>query len=260
MEADVIDAERKKSTSMRLERLLRPQSIAIVGASVTPGSLGESVLANLKEWGYGGEIHLINPKRPMIRGKECLGTVAELPQGVDCAVLAIPGAAVLASVQSCAERGVGSAIVFSAGFAEAGEEGGVAQRELTRISKEYEMALQGPNCLGMVNYVDGIPLTFVVTPPQAQIDRPGAAIFSQSGALAAVIAVNMRHHRIPLTYSISTGNEAATGIEDFVEHLLEDASTRVFALVVEQFREPKRFLELARRVRDAGKFIVLLHP
>ncbi len=122
------------------------------------------------------------------------------------------------------------------------------------------MALEGPNCLGMVNYVDGIPLTFVVTPPQAQIDRPGAAIFSQSGALAAVISVNMRHHRIPLTYSISTGNEAATGIEDFVEHLLEDASTRVFALVVEQFREPQRFLELARRVRDAGKFIVLLHP
>lgn len=260
MEVDLLDAERKKPASLRLERLLRPRSIAIVGASATPGSLGESVLVNLKEWGYGGEIHLINPKRPVIHGRECLGSIAELPRGVDCAVLAIPGAAVLASVQSCGERGVGSAIVFSAGFAEAGEAGRAVQRELTRISKECRMTLQGPNCLGMVNYVDGTPLTFVVTPPQARIDRPGAAIVSQSGALAAVISVNMRHHRIPLTYSISTGNEAAAGVEDFVEHLLEDASTRVFALVVEQFREPKRFLELARRVRDAGKFIVLLHP
>ena len=122
------------------------------------------------------------------------------------------------------------------------------------------MVLEGPNCLGMVNYVDGIPLTFVVTPPQTQTDGLGAAILSQSGALAAVLAVNMRHQGILLTYSVSTGNEASIGIEDFLERLLEDASTSVFALVVEQFREPKRFLKLARRVRRAGKFIVLLHP
>jgi len=111
-----------------------------------------------------------------------------------------------------------------------------------------------------VNYLDGIPLTFIVTPPQVRSVSPGAAIISQSGALAAVIAVNMRHLAIPLTYSISTGNEAVTGLEDFVEHLIADTSTRVFALVVEQFRQPKRFLELARRARAAGKFIVLLHP
>ncbi len=88
---------------------------------------------------------------------------------------------------------------------------------------ESDLILEGPNCLGMVNYVDGIPLTFVVTPPQARTDRPGAAILSQSGALAAVIAVNMRHHAIPLTYSVSTGNEAASSIEDFLEHLLTTA-------------------------------------
>ncbi len=243
-----------------MERLLRPRSIAIVGASATPGSLGESVLLNLETAAFRGELHLINPKRPTIHGRECLSSVEELPDGIDCAVLAIPVSAVLASVKSCAEKRVGSAIVFSAGFAEAGEEGRAAQEELARIAREHQMVLEGPNCLGMVNYVDGIPLTFVVTPPQTETDRPGAAILSQSGALAAVIAVNMRHHRIPLTYSVSTGNEAATGIEDFVEHLLGDAGTRVFALVVEQFREPKRFLELARRARDAGKFIVLLHP
>jgi acyl-CoA synthetase (NDP forming) len=259
MEAEVIEAEQKKMRA-RLERLLRPRSIAILGASATPGSLGESLLMNLEEAGYGGELYLINPKRPTIHGRECLGGIEEMPKGVDCAVLAVPGAAVLRSLQACAERGIGSSIVFSAGFAEAGKDGRAVQSELARIARQHQMVLEGPNCLGMVNYVDGIPLTFVVTPPQAQTDRPGAAILSQSGALAAVIAVNMRHHGIPLTYSVSTGNEAATGIEDFVEHLLDDASTRVFALVVEQFREPKRFLELAGRARNVGKFVVLLHP
>ena len=112
----------------------------------------------------------------------------------------------------------------------------------------------------MVNYVDGIPLTFVVTPSQPATRTRGAAILSQSGALAAVLAVNMRHHGIPLTYSVSTGNEAASGVEDYLEHLIRHRATRVLALVVEQFRQPKRFLELARRTRAAGKFIVLLHP
>ena len=243
-----------------IDRLLRPRSIALVGASSTPGSLGDSVLANLEENGFSGELHLVNPKRPVIRGRQAAGSIEELPEGIDCAVLAIPGAAVLPAARACAAKGVASLIIFSAGFAEGGEEGRAAQQELTRIAGEHGMTVEGPNCLGMVNYVEGIPLTFVVTPPQERTMKPGAAIISQSGALAAVIAVNMRHQKIPLTYSISTGNEAASGVEDYVEHLLGDAATRVLALVVEQFRRPKRFLELARRAEENGQAIVLLHP
>jgi len=260
MEPDAIEIDQKQIARERLNRLLRPRSIALIGASSTPGSLGESVLTNLEEADYRGDVYLVNPKRLTIHGRQCLGAIEELPQGIDCAVLAIPGGAVLASVRACAAREIKSAIVFSAGFAEAGEEGRAAQCELAYIAQEHEIAVEGPNCLGMVNYVDGIPLTFVVTPPQSRTDGPGAAIVSQSGALAAVIAVNMRKHEIPLTYSISTGNEADRGVEDFIDHLLDDRTTRVLVLVVEQFREPKRFLELARRARREGKFVVLLHP
>ncbi len=275
----MIDLENTLETQSRqakFARLLRPRSIALVGASSTPGSLGDSVLQNLEASGYAGDLYLVNPKRPVIRGRQSLGSIDELPQSIDCAVLAIPGAAVLAAVRACAKRGVGSLIVFSAGFAEGGDEGLAAQRELAQIAVDHGMLLVGPNCLGMVNYVDRIPLTFVVTPPQpdrnasddavagAPINAPsnasGAAILSQSGALAAVIAVNMRHHRVPLRYSISTGNEAASGVEDFFDHLITENSTRVFALVVEQFRQPRRFLELARKARAQGSFIVLLHP
>ncbi len=256
----MIHLESSSATRPRLDRLLRPRSIALVGASSTPGSLGESVLLNLRNSEYSGDLYLVNPKRPVIHGYACLGSIAELPEGVDCAVLAIPGGAVLEAAQACAEKGIGSVIVFSAGFAESGEAGKAAQCELARIARENDMIVEGPNCLGMVNYIDAIPLTFVVTPPQAQSNSPGVAIISQSGALAAVIAVNMRHQGISLTYSISTGNEASQGVEDFLEHLIHDSSTRVMALVVEQFRRPKQFLALARRAREKGKFIVLLHP
>jgi acyl-CoA synthetase (NDP forming) len=260
MTPNLIEAENTQASRANLERLLRPRSIALIGASATPGSLGGSVLLNLELAGYAGDLYLVNPKRPVIHGRQSLGSIDELPENVDCAVLAIPGSAVLESVQACAQKRFGSAIVFSAGFAEGGEEGRFAQRELANIARDHGMVLEGPNCLGMVNYVDGIPLTFVVTPPQPRQDIPGAAILSQSGALAAVIAVNMRRHAIPLTYSVSTGNEAAAGVEDFIEHLIGDPKTRAFALVVEQFRQPKRFLHLARRARQAGKSVVLLHP
>lgn len=256
----MIDLDVKQATRAQMNRLLRPRSIALIGASVKPGSLCDSVLTNLEEAGYSGELYLVNPKRPMIHGRTCQGSIDELPEGIDCAVLAIPGPAVIESVRACAMRGVGSAIVFSAGFAEAGEAGRSAQRELQSIARDHGMIVEGPNCLGMVNYVNDIPLTFVVTPPQTRKDAAGVAIISQSGALAAVIAVNMRHHGIPLTYSISTGNEAETGVEDFIEHLIGDRTTRVFALVVEQFRQPKRLLDLVRRASEAGQRIVLLHP
>ena len=159
------------------------------------------------------------------------------PNGVDCAVLAIPGHAVVETARACAAKEVGSLIIFSAGFAEAGEAGQAAQRELARIAREHGMIIEGPNCLGMVNYVDTIPLTFIVTPLQERSDAPGVAIISQSGAMASVIAVNMRHHDIKLTYTVSTGNEAASGVEDYLEHLIGDAGTRVMALIVEQFRQ-----------------------
>jgi acyl-CoA synthetase (NDP forming) len=182
MNSRAIDLEQKTKHG-RLSRLLRPRSIAIVGASSTAGSLGESVLANLETSGYCGELYLVNPKRPIIHGKQCYGAIEELPAAVDCAVLAIPGTAVLASVNACALKGIGSAILFSAGFAEAGEAGRAAQNDLARIAREKDILLEGPNCLGMVNYVDGIPLTFVVTPPQAQTDCPGAAILRRAELL-----------------------------------------------------------------------------
>lgn len=243
-----------------LDRLLRPRSVAIVGASEKPTALGNQVLANLDRHGFSGDIHLINPKRPVIDGRRCLGGIDELPEGVDAAVLAIPGAAVLGAVRALAERKVGAAVIFSAGFAEGGEEGLAAQREVARIAAETGMIVEGPNCLGMVNYVDGVPLTFVEVPPLRLHNRRGVGIVSQSGAMAVVLGTTLMAKELGISISVSTGNEAASGVEDYVEYLLDDPHTQVIAMIVEQFRKPARFLALAERARELGKPIVLLHP
>lgn len=243
-----------------LHRLLRPRSVVIVGASPTPGALGASVLANLDRHGFAGDIHLINPKRAEIGGRKCLASIDDLPLGVDAAVLAIPGPAVLPTVRALAARGIGAIVIFAAGFAEGGEDGLAAQREIAAIAAEHGIVVEGPNCLGMTNFVAGIPLTFVETPPVRLDGRPGIGIVSQSGAMAVVLATTLMAKSLGLSVSVSTGNEAATGVEDYVEHLLGDSHTSAIAMIVEQFRQPARFLALADRAREAGTPIVLLHP
>lgn len=243
-----------------LDRLLRPRSVVIVGASDKPGALGASVLSNLIRNGFPGDVHLINPKRAEIGGRPCLPSVDSLPDGVDAAILAIPRIAVLDTIKALAARSVGAVVIFSAGFAEGGEEGLAEQREIGRIAQESGMVIEGPNCLGMTNFIDCIPLTFVETTATPLGDRDAIGIVSQSGAMACVLSVTLAARDLGLSFSISTGNEAASGVEDYVDYLLGDASTKVIAMIVEQFRKPAHFLAAARRAREMGKTIVLLHP
>lgn len=243
-----------------IARLLRPKSVAVVGASDKPGALGASVLGNLDRNGFAGEVYPINPKRETIGARACLPSVDALPEGVDAAVLAIPQPAVLDAVRGLAARGCGSVVIFSAGFAEGGPEGLAQQAELTRIAEETGMVIEGPNCLGLVNYVEGIPLTFVETKCVAPGGRRAIGVVSQSGAMAAVFSTTLMAREVPVSYSVSTGNEAGSGVEDYVDWLVEDPDTHVIAMIVEQFRKPQAFLTAARRAREAGKPIVLLHP
>ncbi|GAB2791500.1 acetate--CoA ligase family protein [Halomonas shantousis] len=248
-----------------VKRLLTPRSIAIVGASATPGALGASVLGNLERNAYSGDIYLINPKRSEIGGRPCLNEIAALPQGVDVALLAIPQAAVLDAVRELAERRVGAVVIFSAGFAEAGEEGLAQQREIARIAARAGMLVEGPNCLGCIHYRQRLPLTFIevaISADEAERHRqhPAIGILSQSGAMMTVLNTTIASRDLPLSYAISTGNEAASHLEDYLEYLLEDPGTPVIAMIAEQFRQPRRLLALARQARERNKRLILLHP
>ena len=247
-------------TAAMIARLLRPGSVAVVGASDKPGSLGASVIGNLERNGFAGTIYPINPNRDTIGGRACLPSVEALPEGIDVAVLAIPQPAVLDAVRGLAARRAGAAIIFSAGFAEGGPEGLAQQAEVARIAEDAGMVIEGPNCLGLVNHVAGIPLTFVETRCRAPAGARAIGVVSQSGAMAAVLCTTLMSRDLAVSYSISTGNEAASGVEDYVDWLVGDADTDVIAMIVEQFRKPKRFIDAALRARAAGKTIVLLHP
>ena len=256
---------RSAVSAQAVGRLLRPESIAIVGASPTPGALGASVLANLERNDYRGRIYLVNPKRDEIDGRPCVNSIDQLPDGIDVAVLAIPQPAVLDAVRALAARRVGAVVIFSAGFAEAGQQGIAQQREIARIAAQAGMLVEGPNCLGCINYLDRVPLTFIettVSDAQAQRNRahPAIGILSQSGAMMAVLNTTLASRNLPLSYAVSTGNEAASHLEDYLAFLLDDPGTRIIALIAEQFRQPGRLLAAARRAREAGKLLVLLHP
>jgi acyl-CoA synthetase (NDP forming) len=243
-----------------IERLLRPRSVAIVGASATPGALGAGVLANLDRFGFAGDVHLINPNRREIDGRPCLRSTHDLPHGVDCAVFAIPSSGLKDAMAGCAARGVGGAVIFSGGFAEAGPAGRALQDEISDIAREHGIVLEGPNCLGFVNNVDRVALTFSHAAPIDIEGRRAIGIVSQSGAMASVLRAAFDAHGVAFSYAISTGNEAVSSIEDYIAFLLDDAATTVIVLIAEQFRHPRRFLELARGARACGKLIVVLHP
>ena len=251
----------KRFTNQQIDRLLRPKSVAVVGASDRPGALGATLLNNLVQYEFAGDIYPVNPKRDEIAGLKCYHTVDDLPEGVDCAVLAIPRPFVLDAVRSLAARNCGAVVIYSAGFSEAGEEGMRDQLELGAIAAEHGMVIEGPNCLGATNYVARVPLSFVETnmqtPPKGQ---RAVGIASQSGALAAVLATTLHPRGCYVSTSVSTGNEAASGVEDFVNWLVDDEDTHVITMYVESLRRPRAFIEAARRARAAGKPIIMLHP
>lgn len=251
----------RRFTNEQIDRLLRPKSVAVIGASDRHGALGCTLLNNLVQYKFDGAIYPVNPKRDELLGLKVYHTVNDLPHGVDCAVLAIPRPFVIETVRDLAKNGCGAVVIYAAGFSEAGEEGAKDQAELARIAVEYGIVIEGPNCLGCTNYVAGIPLTFVET----NMKQPGpgqraVGVASQSGALAAVLATTLHPRGCYVSTSVSTGNEAASGVEDYVEWLVDDPATHVIAMYVETFRRPAAFLAAARRARAAGKPIVLLHP
>ncbi len=251
----------RRFTNEQIDRLLRPKSVAVVGASDRHGALGATLLNNLVQYAEGVDVYPVNPKRDELHGLKVYHSVNDLPEGVDCAVLAIPRPFVVQTVRDLAARKCGAVVIFSAGFSEAGEEGLRDQQELVSIAEESGMILEGPNCLGCTNYLHRTALTFI----EASMKSPpkgarAVGIASQSGALAGVMATTLHARDAYVSHSISTGNEAASGVEDYLEWLVDDEDTHVIAMYVETVRRPKAFIAAARRARAAGKPIIMLHP
>lgn len=250
------------STRSPVDRALRPRSVAIVGVSATPGSAGRNALNNLIVGGYDGDIHMVSRSGVEIDGRTSVGSIAELPEGVDLAILAVPAAAMLETVEACTARRVGVSIIFASGFAELGEEGKAAQDALVAAAGAGGMFLIGPNCLGYRNYVDPMFVGFSggMTPTLSPEDGKAVAVLTQSGGMMAHLTLALTARHLPISYGVSTGNEASLGIEDFLADFAQDEKTRSVIVFAEQVRRPKDFLAAVAACRDQGKAVVLMHP
>ena len=241
-----------------IARLIRPQSIAIVGISPEPGSHGAAMLKSLASFDYGGAIHLVSRNRREAFGRPCTGAIDDLPMGIDLAVLCVPRAAVMDAVAACGRRRIGGAIVYASGFAETGDAGLAEQKALADLARRAGIALLGPNCLGYINHVDGIALCLPLPEPRRD-DNPSVGFLAQSGAMMLAACDLARAKGFGFTQLVSTGNEAVVGVEDFLAEMIEDDATRVILLFMEEIRRPALFLELAARARERRKPIVMFH-
>jgi acetate---CoA ligase (ADP-forming) len=243
---------------MRVDRLLRPASIAIVGISPEPGSFGATMLSSLQSFDYGGAIHLVSRRSNDVFGRPCVPSIDDLPMDVDLAVLCLPRVGVLDAIAACGRRRIGGAIVFASGFAETGADGLAEQEAIVATARRSGVAVLGPNCLGFINHVDGIALCMALPQPRRDTN-PSVGFIAQSGAMMLATVDVVRAKGIGYTHVVSTGNEAVIGLEDFLAALIEDEATRVITLFVEQIRRPLAFLELAARARERRKPIVMFH-
>lgn len=241
-----------------LDALLRPSSIAVIGATEQPGTVGELVVRYLRKHGFEGTIYPVNPKRATVSGMRAYPTLRDVPGSVDTVVLAIPQQHVRENIEAAAEVGAGAVVVFSAGFADVGEDGRAAQRELVEIARRGGMRVVGPNCVGVVNIKEGRYCAFSKIGDRDNLFPGPVAIVSQSGALGGSLLDRLQDAGIGVGYMVSTGNEADVEVGEVIDELLDDDSIGVVAAFVEQFRDPARIRAVGLRAARLGKPLLVL--
>jgi acyl-CoA synthetase (NDP forming) len=239
---------------VRLDALLRPRSVAVLGASERP-SLGRAVIDSLALLAFPGEIYPINPKYETLLGRRCYPSIAALPAAVDCLAVCVGHDRVLEHMRPAAERGIGAVVVFDGGFAEAGAEGRRVQDEIAGICREAGIALCGPNCMGVVNPHDR-SMVYVQAARDPAPLAGNVGLVSQSGSICIGLLADWR--RFGWSHVVSSGNEAVLDTAAYLDYLVDDPETRVIATFTESVRDPERFVAALDRAADRGKPVVVL--
>jgi acyl-CoA synthetase (NDP forming)/RimJ/RimL family protein N-acetyltransferase len=237
------DRRERAAAAESVRPILAPRSVAVVGASRRPGSLGHALLTNLRTCGFTGTIHPVNPATEELQGLRSHPTVRTIGTPVDLAVIAVPAAQVEVVVRDCADAGVRAVIVVSSGFGEASEAGREAQERLVALARGSGMRLVGPNCMGVLNTDPAVSLhaTFAPTRPLAG----HVAMLSQSGALGLAILDHVRALNLGISSFVSVGNKADVSSNDLLAYWADDPRTRVILLYLESFGNPGKFARIA---------------
>ena len=238
-----------------MRSLLAPTAVAVVGASQRRGR-GTNVIANLRDCGFAGDIFAVNPRYQDVIGYKCFAAVSDLPAAVDCLVVAVAADAACDVLDEAHAHGIPAAIVLAAGFGEGGH--GQARAARLRTLADQGMCICGPNCFGLISVKQGMA---AYSGPLSRPLRPGpVAIVSQSGGLGAnVFAPLMTDRELGFSHFVSCGNQIGATIEDYVEYFVDDPDVTVIAAVIEELKNPRKLLRIARTAHGRRKSLVFFH-
>lgn len=235
-----------------LDSIFSPKSVAVIGASATPGSVGSILMRNLMENPFGGVVFPVNPKRRAIHGVLCYPTLQAVPERVDLAVIATPAATVPSCIRDCVERGVKSAIVISAGFSELGTQGQALERQIRDLARG-KMRVIGPNCLGVIHPPSRLNASFA-----ADMPRQGSiALLSQSGAICTSILDWARETHVGFSSFVSVGAMVDVDFADLIDYFGDDPTTRSILIYMESIGDVRKFLSAARNVARTKPVILV---
>jgi acetyltransferase len=236
-----------------LNSLIHPKSVAVIGASKTPGKIGYAVIENVKASGYTGEVYPINPKETEIAGYEAYPSILAVGKPVDAAVFCIPAAASIQVTDECGRAGVKHLIVITAGYKEIGPAGRELEDRMVAVARQYGMRITGPNNLGIMDTHTPINATFA----KNFAFKGSVAFISQSGALCVAILDWSLKRGLGFSQFISVGNKADLNEADFIEAAADDPNTKVVCLYLEDVVDGDRFIEASRRATQKVPVIVL---
>jgi acyl-CoA synthetase (NDP forming) len=240
-----------------LSPLFEPRSVAIIGASTDPLKIGGRPVSFLKN-AFRGPIYPINPKATEIQGLPAYRAIGDIAPDIDLAICTVPGEFAEEALKSCAAKGVRAVVMFSAGFAEVGEEGGRAQERFADIARRSGMRLMGPNCMGLANLHAGMVASFhpafgLSLPPPGRI-----GLVSQSGAFGGLCIQMACERGVGFAHMVTTGNEADVQAADALAYLAQDAATAVIMLYLEGCRDGARMIEALELARKSAKPVVAI--
>jgi acetate---CoA ligase (ADP-forming) len=240
---------------MPLDPFFSPRSIAVIGASRSPGTIGWQIIDNLLRHGFQGTLYPVNPAARAIHSVPAYPSVSAIPGEVDLAVVVVPKQHVEAVVEECGQKGVRAVVVISAGFREVGGSGIERERRLVELVRSHGMRLVGPNCMGVLNAASEVSMnaTFAPTmPPHGAV-----SFMSQSGAMGVTILDYAAEYGIGINHFVSVGNKPDVSGNDLIEFWASDAGTRVILMYLENFGNPRRFTKIARSVTRVKPIIVV---
>ncbi len=238
---------------MKMDKIFNPKSIAIIGASDEPHTVGSGLTKNALEGKDLRKIFCINPSRDEVFGMKCFDKISDIKEKIDLAVIAVPARIVPDIVKECCDKKVGAIMIVSSGFKESGEEGKKREEEIKSMSADAGIPLIGPNCLGIINPPINLNASFAPLSPKAG----NIAFLSQSGALLDSILAGSEEENFGFSKIVSYGNEADLGLCDFLEYLKTDEDTKVVAIYFEGINDGRRFMEIAEEITKTKPMVAI---